>query len=112
MGGVTASAGGVVVHVDGQPVPAVDGQTLLGALLAHGHRVLRYNQVTGEARAGYCGMGVCFECEVEVDGRPQVRACMEPVRDGQRVRLGPPIAPTAGYGNLGPTGTPPYGTAP
>lgn len=92
MGGVSArsdAVGGVVVHVDGRAVPAVDGQTLLGALLAQGHRVLRHNPVTGEARAGYCGMGVCFECEVEVDGRAQVRACMEPVRDGQRVRLGP-----------------------
>lgn len=78
----------VVIHVDGRACPATSGQTLLGALLAQGYRALRRNPVTGEARGGYCGMGVCFECEVEVDGRPNVRACMEPVRDGQRVRLG------------------------
>jgi len=31
-------------------------------------------------------MGVCFECLVEIDGRPNVQACMTPVRDGMAVR--------------------------
>jgi NADH dehydrogenase/NADH:ubiquinone oxidoreductase subunit G len=32
-------------------------------------------------------MGVCFDCLVEVDGTPNVQACMVAVRDGMRVRL-------------------------
>lgn len=113
MGGVSASgagAGGVVVHVDGRALPATDGQTLLGALIAEGYRVLRDNPVTGEPRGGYCGMGVCFECEVEVDGRPQVRACMELVRDGQRVHLAA-SAPTTTSAPAGSDGAGPRGAA-
>ena len=34
-----------------------------------------------------CLMGVCFDCLVEVDGRPNVQACMVTVREGMRVRL-------------------------
>ena len=31
-------------------------------------------------------MGACFECLVDVDGRPAVQACMTEVRDGMVVR--------------------------
>ena len=41
--------------------------------------------VRGEPRAPLCGMGVCFECRVRINGTPHVRACMTPVRDGMQV---------------------------
>jgi NADH dehydrogenase/NADH:ubiquinone oxidoreductase subunit G len=31
-------------------------------------------------------MGVCFDCLVEIDGVPNVQACMTRVREGMRVR--------------------------
>jgi len=31
-------------------------------------------------------MGACFECLVEINGQPNVQACMVPVRDGMRIR--------------------------
>ena len=40
---------------------------------------------SGEPREPLCGMGVCFECRVRIDGMAQVRACMTPVRDGMKV---------------------------
>lgn len=40
----------------------------------------------GEPRAPVCGMGVCFECRVRIDGVAQLRACMTPARDGMQVR--------------------------
>ncbi|MEZ5620583.1 MAG: (2Fe-2S)-binding protein [Burkholderiaceae bacterium] len=36
-------------------------------------------------RAPMCLMGVCFDCLVEIDGRPNVQACMVEVREGMRV---------------------------
>lgn len=39
----------------------------------------------GQPRAPLCGMGVCFECRVKIDGEAHVRACMTPVRQGMRV---------------------------
>lgn len=41
--------------------------------------------VRGQWRAPLCGMGVCFECRVRIDGLPQQRACMVPVREGMQV---------------------------
>jgi len=42
--------------------------------------------VSGRARAPLCGMGVCFECRVRIDGADQQRACMTIARDGMRVQ--------------------------
>ncbi|MFT3791985.1 MAG: (2Fe-2S)-binding protein [Rudaea sp.] len=39
----------------------------------------------GSMRAPLCGMGVCFECRVRIDGADHQRACMTIVRDGMRV---------------------------
>jgi aerobic-type carbon monoxide dehydrogenase small subunit (CoxS/CutS family) len=55
------------------------------ALLAAGKRSLRVTPRRGEPRGLFCGMGVCFDCLVEVDGRPSVRACRTTVKAGMRV---------------------------
>lgn len=73
------------VLIDGRPVPALRGRTLAAVLRAAGVTATRRNPVTGEPRGAYCGMGVCFECEVRVDGVPGVRACLTHVRDEMRV---------------------------
>ena len=77
----------VEILVDGRAVRALDGQSVAGALHKAGVAVLRRNPVTGEPRGAYCGMGVCFECLCEVDGRQSVQSCMIEVADGMRVRL-------------------------
>jgi D-hydroxyproline dehydrogenase subunit gamma len=41
--------------------------------------------VSGQWRAPFCGMGICFECRVQIDGKAQQRACMTPVREGMQV---------------------------
>jgi sarcosine oxidase subunit alpha len=70
--------------VDGQPLQAEPGSSLLAALWNAGIRVLR-TSVSGEPRGLLCGMGTCFECRVRIDGVPHRRACMEPVREGMQV---------------------------
>lgn len=62
--------------VDGMPVSALRGQSLAGALEAAGFRAWRRNAVNGKLRAPFCGMGVCFECELHVEGTTERRACM------------------------------------
>ena len=74
----------VTVTVDGGPVPAYQGETLAAAMLAAGKRAFRHAPRTGSPRGLFCGMGVCYDCLMEVDGRPNVRACMTPVADGMR----------------------------
>ena len=71
----------VRVMIDGHPlaVPAVT--TVAAALAISGVGGTR-RSVTGEPRAALCGMGVCQECRVTVDGRAQVLGCQTLCRDG------------------------------
>ena len=71
--------------VDGQPIPAYEGETVAAALLAAGRRAFRRTVPGGEPRGIFCGIGVCFDCLVTVDGAQTVRACVTPVRDGMQV---------------------------
>lgn len=75
------------IEIDGRPVPARRGEPLAAALLRAGAVPIRHSAVSGEPRAPMCMMGVCFECLVELDGVPNVQACMTPVGAGMRVRL-------------------------
>lgn len=74
----------VGLEVDGEPITARSGRSIAAALLEHDELQLRRSP-SGSPRAVYCGIGVCFECRVHVEGRGAVRACVTPVEDGMRV---------------------------
>jgi predicted molibdopterin-dependent oxidoreductase YjgC len=76
----------VDVLLDGRKVSAHDGETVAAVLLAEGIRVFRRNR-SGHARGLYCGMGICYECLVTVDGET-VRACVTPVTGGIVIETG------------------------
>jgi predicted molibdopterin-dependent oxidoreductase YjgC len=67
---------------DGRDVPARAGESLAAALLAAGVLSFRETPVSGSARGPLCLMGACFDCLVEVEGVPNVQACMTTVRPG------------------------------
>jgi sarcosine oxidase subunit alpha len=73
------------VTVNGKPVQVPEGAMVSAAVAIAGAGVFR-RSVTGEPRAPLCGMGICFECRVTVDGRAHVRSCQLPCRDGMEVR--------------------------
>jgi len=73
------------IRVDGEPLEADAGSSVLAALWNAGVRAARVS-VGGEARGPLCGMGVCMECRTTIDGLPQRRACLELVREGMEVR--------------------------
>jgi predicted molibdopterin-dependent oxidoreductase YjgC len=75
----------VRLSVDGRGIPAFAGESVAAALLAAGIRALRETGREKAPRGLYCGMGVCFECLVQIDGRPNLRACMTSVADGMHV---------------------------
>ncbi len=78
-----------VVHIwfNGAPLEAIEGEPILAALAAHGIRQARKTVRRHEARWLFCGIGRCTDCVMVVDGRPNVRTCVEPVRDGMRVEV-------------------------
>lgn len=77
----------VMLTVNGRPVKAYSGETLFAVLCAEGIMALRptSKKSTEAGRGGFCGMGVCQECRVTVDGLPDRRACMTEVRTGMEV---------------------------
>ena len=74
----------VTITVDGIPIQTFLGETVAGALLASGQRAWRRTAL-GEPRGLFCGMGICFDCTVTVDGIPNVRACLTQVSDGMEI---------------------------
>ena len=80
----TLSDQSMTIFVDGVPVTARAGQTVAGALITAGWRAWRRSR-HGQARGVFCGIGLCFECLVTVDGQPKVRACLTRVHEGMRV---------------------------
>jgi hypothetical protein len=76
----------IEIVVDRHPVRAYEGETVAAALMAAGQRALRTTPRRGEPRGLYCGMGVCFECVMTVDERPNIRTCQTCVHAGMRVQ--------------------------
>jgi sarcosine oxidase subunit alpha len=77
----------VAIVVDGAPHRVAADITLAAALFNMGVHAPR-RSVLGESRGPLCGMGICFECRVRVDGVDHRRACLEAVRDGMVVETG------------------------
>ena len=74
----------LTLDLNGQPVTAAPGETVLSVLNAVGLRPLARND-HGQAGAAFCGMGVCHCCLVAIDGRAKRRACQTLVRAGMRI---------------------------
>jgi NADPH-dependent 2,4-dienoyl-CoA reductase/sulfur reductase-like enzyme len=73
--GAGLGADAVAFSFQGREIRGRSGETLAAALTAAGERELRETKA-GERRGLFCGMGVCQECLVEIDGCSNQRACM------------------------------------
>ncbi|MFI6494662.1 (2Fe-2S)-binding protein [Streptomyces sp. NPDC050564] len=74
------------VTLDGREVEALPCQTVAAALWTAGVASWRSTRGAGRPRGVFCGIGVCFDCLVTVNDRPNQRACLVPVRPGDRIR--------------------------
>ncbi|HSQ36142.1 MAG TPA: (2Fe-2S)-binding protein, partial [Candidatus Binatia bacterium] len=75
----------LAIQVNGRRVNAIPGETVLAALIAAGFKALKKSNVRGEARGAFCGMGVCYECLVTIDGVPKQRSCMTEVAENMEI---------------------------
>lgn len=81
----------IMLHVDGQPVMALEGDTLMVALLTRGG-ALRQSEFGPEKRAGFCLMGACQDCWVWTTGGDRLRACSTLATAGLRIVTSQPGA--------------------
>lgn len=77
----------VKIFLDNKPIVAYEGETIAAALHAAGIRVLRRTEKLNEPRGIFCAIGQCTDCVMVVDGAPNVRTCITPVRDGMKVEV-------------------------
>ena len=69
-----------------QEVIGLTGQSVGAALLSNGDRVLRNTRFNEKGRGVFCGIGVCFDCLVVIDGITNQRACITEIKSGMKVQ--------------------------
>ena len=76
----------ITFEFEGRTIEAYEGESIAAALHAAGIRVLGRSLRFNRPRGFFCAVGRCASCRVVVDGRPNVMACITPVRQGMRVQ--------------------------
>ncbi|NWA02571.1 (2Fe-2S)-binding protein [Pseudomonas gingeri] len=73
--------------LDGRALRVAEGTTVAAALALGGDGCSR-TSVSGRRRAPLCGMGICQECRVSIDGYRRL-ACQTLCQDGMQVETRP-----------------------
>ena len=80
-----ASKAEVIFTFNGETFKGTEGQSIAAALMATGVRELRKTRFDEEPRLIFCGIGICFDCVVVVDGVANQRACLVEINDGAKI---------------------------
>ncbi len=71
---------------NGRTIEGKEGDTIASALHAADVRVLGHSIFLHRPRGFYCAIGNCSSCMMIVDGIPNVKTCITPLREGMDVR--------------------------
>lgn len=74
----------ITLLVNGRQLAVPPDTTVAAAVMLSGRADFR-RSVTGQPRGPLCGMGICFECRLTIDGQPQRRSCQTLCREGMEV---------------------------
>jgi predicted molibdopterin-dependent oxidoreductase YjgC len=75
----------VKFQFDGKELEGFDGEMISSALMANGVKVFRHSRKLDRPRGFFCAIGRCASCNMVVDGVPNVRVCVTPLREGMTV---------------------------
>ncbi len=81
------------IIINGKDVQAFEGELVSTVLQSEGISVFNFKHKTGKPAGIYCGMGVCYECLVTIDGVSNIRACQTFVKDGMVINTGDQVKP-------------------
>ena len=84
--GVQEKGREVIFSFDGQEIKGYEGESIAVALKAAGVMVHRYTKKEHKPRGIFCAIGRCTDCVMVVDGKPNVRTCITPLREGMKVQ--------------------------
>jgi sarcosine oxidase subunit alpha len=74
----------VTIRINGNATTVREGTTVAAAIAVAGEAAFR-GSVNRTPRGPLCGMGICGECRVTIDGHPNQRSCLLLCRDGMEV---------------------------
>ena len=74
----------IAFELDGRACVGLDGDTVLAAILVQAER-LRESDFSDAPRAGFCLMGACQDCWVQLESGERLRACATPLAEGMRI---------------------------
>ncbi len=83
--GVQEKGRKVTFTCDGKAVEGYEGEPIATALKAAGIMVHRYTKKEHKPRGIFCAIGRCTDCVMIVDGKPNVRTCVTPLKEGMVV---------------------------
>ncbi len=81
---------------DGKELEGLEGEMIASALMANNIKVFRHSKKLTRPRGFFCAIGRCASCNMVVDGVPNIRVCVTPLKEGMR------IEPQKGRGVLQP----------
>jgi aerobic-type carbon monoxide dehydrogenase small subunit (CoxS/CutS family) len=70
---------------NGNPIQCEEGKSIAAALIDSDQRELRKTRFGDEPRSIFCGIGICFDCVVVINGVANQRSCLIEARDGMKV---------------------------
>jgi predicted molibdopterin-dependent oxidoreductase YjgC len=70
---------------DGQSMEGFEDEPIAIALRSNGVLIHRYTTRRNEPRGMFCAIGRCTDCIMVVDGKPNIRTCVEPLKAGMKV---------------------------
>lgn len=76
----------VNIEIDGKKIDAYEGEPIAAALWNAGIKNFRYTRKRKEPRGFFCGIGLCTDCKMIVNGIHNVRTCITLVQDGMKIR--------------------------
>lgn len=74
---------------NGEVVTCESGQSVAAALIAAVNRELRRTRFENEPRSMFCGIGICYDCVVVIDGVANQRSCLVEAKEGMKVVSAP-----------------------
>ena len=77
----------MTITVDGAAVTGIAGQSIAGILMAGDQLELRRTARHDRPRGVFCGIGVCFDCLVTIDGVGNRQGCLVPVAEGMQIEI-------------------------
>lgn len=84
--GVIEKGREVFFTYDGQTISGFEGEPIAAALKAAGVMTHRYTKNQHKPRGIFCAIGRCTDCVMVVDGKPNVRTCVTPLKEGMVVQ--------------------------